>query len=304
MYYLNVSYKLDALKNLEQDELFQRVCTCLQTPKTLREIKQVIPELTRNDRRIEYWIKNKLILRNQGSYSLNIPILSISDQERIKILTQESFEVLKHEIITNYNLNFLSHFLLATQNELPELTIYFTETAISPTYYPVYFQHMRGTKEDWYSFEMLGMKQLTLPSYFYGVANPKYVVPAEYHQIEDSLGDVNPAYFLNYSEKKLRRVRKGRVKKTETLDLFLNTLEQMNYLENTSDIWCSKIHMFDKDTYNNCVEMVNVIKDKLSQAEIVYSSQEIRIYFFDWLNKNDLAPMTPYPIYLNKLNQA
>ena len=62
------------------------------------------------------------------------------------------------------------------------------------------------------------------------------------------MGDVNPEYFLNYCERKLRRLEKGKESRVDKSDIFMETLFEMGYVT------------IDNDQYK--FNMVRLLPDK------------------------------------------
>lgn len=210
---------------------------------TLREIKRGISDIDCLEQQMEQWVELGVISRYHGRYEVNGTVLSNEQQSRV---------------FTNYR-SFFNQFIDKNVSELTNLKLdmdqfsFYILSAFAATslykqtdYYilemkkdsplqclPLYFQKLHGKKTNWLSFESFdSLSQCSsLATYFYDVNNRVNIKSKKYLVLEKLLGDVNVSYFLMYSERKLRRIAKGRSITSEQPDIFLEALHDLGYLK-------------------------------------------------------------------------
>lgn len=222
------------------EEILDYLLTHQNQEVTLREIKRNISETTNMDHLIDEMIKDGFVSRYHGRYEYAGNFISADEQENL--INQV------HRFLENIEINSLKEELnnkpaeeryLSVLHQLfkngtsSDLTVYeTTENAKRWLKLPTRYTEVTGKKATFFSF---GTYQPyysnNLSDYFNYLKLNHNDLPDEFLSIRKRIGDVNPSYFINYCERKLRRLEKGKEAAVNKADIFMETLYEMDYLK-------------------------------------------------------------------------
>ncbi|MGO2083769.1 DUF1803 domain-containing protein [Vagococcus sp.] len=237
------------LMSYTQNENFIPICTFLSDHQdcTLREMKQAFPLFDNMEKFIDPLITAEIIQRHHGRYRLKQAKLSVDLQESIvkevKILCEQSSSHFKNWLEENDYFSSLEcnetkvfAFVLALAEALiSEEPFYFFEQSSHLDRwqdYPLQLKMMQGHRDKWLTLDTFNPNyQASVVDYFNLLKLPNYVLPKELQLVYQRIGDVNPHYFLEYTERKLRRLFKNKKVPTTTPDIFMTALFEMGYVK-------------------------------------------------------------------------
>lgn len=238
-------------QKLTEKPIFNQVITYLIEQQnqevTLRDIKKNVSETTDFDRLIDNLIDSDFVERYHGKYSFSGVFVS---KEKQKMLNEQTINYLNNEKIS-----FISQF-----NE--EVKLLPVEERFLIILYEL-FKDQYSSKITVYEQSDQAKKWLRLPTRYteVQVKKARYISMGRYvpyysnnfvdffnylkmsHnesldsfvRIRNKIGDVNQEYFLNYCERKLRRLEKGKELWVQKNDIFMETLFEMGYIAINKD---------------------------------------------------------------------
>ena len=232
---------------LMQDSDFKAVYNFMmfaQKDVTLREIKRGLPQINNLEQSIEKWVQLNVISRFHGRYQLNGEILTSDKQLSLRQSYDSFFRLYLAQLgdlnkemrltLEQWSFYLLKGFInTAIYDKSCPFYIEETSNGININELPLFFQKLHGKKVDWLSFEsmlLLTRDCATLPTYFFELQYRRNCQNETFLSLEKLLGDVNISYFLSYTERKIRRIEKGRKLSTDEPDIFLQALVQLDYL--------------------------------------------------------------------------
>ncbi|MGT2682275.1 DUF1803 domain-containing protein [Streptococcus porci] len=168
----------------------------------LRQIKKAFPHVKNLDRQLEDYIQAGYIKRDNKRYSLTLPLL-----ESLEAVTLDS-----HLIVDTAS---------PLYEELVELSF---ETVLANQTNEVLIVESSSLMRD----------ELTLANYFHKLRTAQPFSPKQ-KELYQLLGDVNPDYALKYMTTFLLKFGRKSEVKQKRLDIFVEALEYLGYVEKIAE---------------------------------------------------------------------
>ena len=254
------------------DEELKRVIEFVLTHDnnvTLREIKRGTLSIDDIEQKMETWVQMGVISRHHGRYRVKAALISQETQKAVINSYSEFYKkMIEKNSLTEMNLDikYLSFYILYSLTQTliyqeKEFFVIENSKDLAIHSFPIYFQKLHGKKTEWVSFESFdSLNQCkSLPTYFYDVTYRKNTTSKRFLALEKLLGDVNIPYFLSYSERKLRRIEKGRSISSNQSDIFLEALSILNYLTIDNDLYQMNICLINQDTKEHVASFIKKI---------------------------------------------
>lgn len=233
--------KMDALLTCETKLILDYLIKHDQEKITLRDIKDAFPDIEKMDRRIDDFVSYNILKRHHGVYSF--PGVIVTEDLQLSLI----------ELVNNY---LKSHSLRLSSLIKNELELVSKENRLINVLITLFKSDIEG-KDSIYPNNAISKEWLALPTRYTEVAGKKNIfismasqelnydhnlsdffnflslnredLPVQFLETRRRIGDVNPTYFLNYCERKLRRLEKGKIISNEKSDIFMETLFDMQY---------------------------------------------------------------------------
>lgn len=255
---------------------------------TLRDIKRNVSEITNFDRLMDDLIKYDFLERHHGKYlfsgnfvsketqkSLNEQTVTYLEQQKIPFIQRFEEEV---NLLPAEERFLIVLFELVNNDRQPsKITVYEQSNQVDtwlnlPTRYTeVQAKKARyvsmGTYTPYYSNN--------IADFFNYLKISNNELPDSFVRIRNKMGDVNPEYFLNYCERKLRRLEKGKESRVDKSDIFMETLFEMGYVT------------IDNDQYK--FNMVRLLPDKKIPSLLKIRTELIENVQDDSLDQQEVA---------------
>lgn len=244
--------------NLVLDERFDNILNFLisrsEKVTTLRDIKRAFPEIENFDRYIDDLVKTQLLTRYHGRYHFSGEVISKATQENINekvldILNNQPDllrESLRNELLT---MDSLAFFYLLFKNTNATAVCVYEKSPYSDRWFslPTRCTEFQGKREHYFSIAPLkSYYGNNIPDYFNYLMLNQINLPDKYLKLRDTLGDLNQSYFIQYCERKLRRLEKGKVISSLKPDIFMKALNYMNYVNEVDDKYQFNLIRLDK----------------------------------------------------------
>lgn len=269
---------------------------------TLRDLKRRFPNEDITDDYIDSLVVNHLITRYHGRYSVFGEVVTKEMQLCIKEMAETylntHLKTIKkefQEIKTDEDF-FKIIYCLANFEELNEVA-YYEETKESMQWLSL---PMKVSK-------VLGKKNMIIslgayrPNYnhyindfFDFLKRDQINLPTNFIELRDVLGDINPSYFITYSERKLRRLSKGKQIPVEKADIFMEALLSMNYISNNNEFY--EFNMLEVELSDECTQLNSLLESltRLSEELVLVQREKqylIRVILLNWLLENKIISL-------------
>ncbi|MEG0254548.1 MAG: DUF1803 domain-containing protein [Vagococcus sp.] len=298
--------KMASLLTKETELIVDYLVSRYNEKVTLRDIKRAFPNIESMDRLIDELVSFDLLTRSKRTYSFagNIVTKDVQD-EVIDKVTQylskkesEIFSVMNDELakIDFNNRQLVVLYQLFSDGVFEKDSIYpeteFSKRCLS---LPTRYTEVSGKKDRF--FTMATREPFyahNLSDYFNFLSLNRDDLPEEFLKTRRKIGDVNSLYFMNYCERKLRRLEKGKVISTIKPDIFMEVLYNMKYCLVEDEQYSFNIVRI-KDT---CLSSLTKIQEQLvNEINLVNFDEEekkfmVNVLFFQWLVSQNLIDPT------------
>lgn len=280
--------------DLLSDDRCEKLISFLDEKKlefpTLREIKRHFSEESLEDSFIDDLVGIDLIKRHHGKYQLGFPIVTGEQQ-------QQTFEQVTHlldsqikevrQLVNKLDIStfdFIYHLFL---DEISNQIVLYEDTELAKRLlsYPTRITKVEGKRTTYVSLgTYVPYYSHNISDYFNYLTRNQSDLPEQFIQLRDRLGDINPEYFMNYCDRKLRRMEKGKLIPVNKPDLFLEALCDMEYCKISEEFYQFNI---EKLEFSLISTWLNEIKEKL-KCENKELSLFQSLSVLDWFLENNI----------------
>ena len=279
------------LMNLVLDKRFNPLISFLisrtSQATTLRDIKREFEEFEELDRYIDELISVSLISRHHGRYQFSGKYVSMEQQKETYDICKKHFEKNEERIKEifarvkgNPTLQLLFYLFKDISNE--EVVIY-EKSDLSSKWLsqPTRYTEKLGKKETFISMgSYVPYFSNNFADYFNFLTIKQVDLPAEFVKLRETLGDLNPTYFMQYCERKLRRLEKNKIISTEKSDIFMEALFNMGYVGVEESTYYSQLTSLSElpVDFSELTPILNEIV--IEEVEMNFL---VRVIFYNWL---------------------
>ena len=268
---------------------------------TLRDIKRNFPEFEALDSLVDFFVNFDLIKRHHGRYELSGDYVSEEYQKRSKDLIfnwLEGKEARFQEIFNDVSGEELTHQVLTAlfKGYSDSKISFYEKTELSRKWlrYPTRYTEIQGKRGIYFSFgSYLPFYSHNISAYFNFIKLTSSELPEEFLNLSYRLGDINPEYFIQYCERKLRRIEKGKIVSIDKPDLFLESLAEMGYICKNETVyeWHS-VRMAPNNDLSainqKVVELISLLESEGMMMQIEFLS---RVILFEWFMEKGLVKL-------------
>lgn len=270
---------------------------------TLKEIKSNTDSRVNLTEIIETLINLQIIDRYHGRYTVIGSIISATEQsnvyeqgrrvlgpflEDLNELMMIQKENIAPEAMTLAYLLAIEEVCSESFTEAAPLCLY-ERSSCSQGWFnlPTVMRKMALNKQSWVSFEPCGIRehQMSLGLYFSLLPQYETVSSNIFNEVFGLTGDVNASYFLNYVERKIRRLEKKRELPIIKEDIFMTALTKLGYLsirDNTYYLNMTRIPLDVKEIMKKHLQLMALTFKKEIKLEQGFI---FKIILLEWAKK-------------------
>ena len=269
---------------------------------TLRDLKRAFPNEDITDEYIDSLVLNHLITRHHGRYAAFGEVITKEYQLNLKENCEtfldshleeikKDFEEIKTEKDSFKVIHYLGNF-----EEINDVVYYEeTENSVQWLSLPMKLSKVLGKKSEFISLgSYYPHYNHHITDFFNYLKREQINVPIDFINLRNILGDINPSYFINYSERKLRRLSRGKQIPVEKADIFMEALLSMGYISVNNEFY--EFNMLDVNLADECVELNNLLESLMTYNEELTTEKKeshylIRAILLNWLLENNIISL-------------